>query len=275
MVGRFLCALTGAALLVCTPAAALAQSQPSEPSEQEMEQTFAMLSGVFELEPLTAEQEARLPLAREIVEKVMPEGAMMEVMGSTFASVLGPIEQMANADTATALSSSLGYRPAELDLDEEETAEILKLIDPAWQDRTAALSSVTTSMMTDMTTRMEPLMRDVMGELYAIYFDAEELADINAFFATESGSSFARQSYAMAGDPRIMAAMFQDPEVMLGAVAQMPVAMEAALADIPEAREFEQLSPEARRRVMELTGLSAEELREALAAAAEMRASGM
>lgn len=262
MLRKSLIAIGGAVLLAGSPAAAQ--------SEAEMAQ-MAALSAMFEVEPLTPEQEARLPVARQIVEKVLPEGAMMEVMGSTFDSLLGPIMQMANEDAGGALAMALGHRPEELGLDEAQTTEVLGIIDPAWRERNAAISSLTQTMMADMMTRMEPMMRNVMGELYAIYFDEQELHDISAFFETESGLSFARQSYAMAGDPRIMAAMFEDPELLFGTFAQMPAQMEAAMADVPSGRAYDELSQADRSRLLELTGFTKEELEAAMSAAADMR----
>lgn len=263
MLRKSLVALGGAVLLAASPAAAQ--------NDADMAQ-MAALSSMFETEPLTPEQEARLPIARQIVEKVLPEGAMMEVMGSTFDSLLGPIMQMANEDTGGALATALGHRPEELGLDEAQTAEVLAIIDPAWRERNAAISSLTQTMMADMMTRMEPMMRNVMGELYAIYFDEQELRDISAFFETESGLSFARQSYAMAGDPRIMAAMFEDPELLFGTFAEMPARMEEAMADVPQGRAYDELSQADRSRLLELTGFTKEELEAAMSVAADMRA---
>jgi len=44
--------------------------------EDEMAAAMAMLSGMFPVEPLTEDQEARVPLARGIVAKMIPEGTM-------------------------------------------------------------------------------------------------------------------------------------------------------------------------------------------------------
>lgn len=261
MLRKSLTALGSAALLALAPATAMAQ-------DNAVMGQLAALGAMFEVEPLTPEQQARLPLARQIVMKVLPDGAMMEVMGSTFDGVLGPIMEMANGDTGGALATALGYRPEELALDEAQTAEVLAIIDPAWRERNSAISSVTQATLADMMTRMEPIMRNVMGELYAIYFDEQELRDISAFFDTESGLSFARQSYAMAGDRRIMAAMFQDPELLFGAFAQLPAQMEEAMAAVPQARTFADLSKAERSRLVELTGFSEAELEAAMRAAA-------
>jgi len=268
MFRKLIMALAGTAVLAFSPITAVAQDEP------DMAQ-LAQLGAMFEVEPLTQEQKARLPMARGIVERILPEGAMMEVMGSTFDGVLGPILEMANADEGAALAGALGYRPEELAMDETASTEILAIVDPAWQERNRAISTMTQTMMADMMTRMEPVMRDVMSELYAIYFTQDELVDIDSFFSTPSGLNYARQSYAMAGDPRIMAAMFAEPEILFGSFAQMPVLMEEALADVPEARNFTDLSKADRNRLMQLTGLSAQELQAGMDAAAQTRAAGM
>ncbi|MWV28721.1 DUF2059 domain-containing protein [Erythrobacter sp. GH3-10] len=268
MIRKTAFALFGAATLALSPVAAIAQDDP------DMEQ-LAMLGTMFEVEPLTPEQEARLPMARGVVEKILPEGAMMEVMGSAFNGVLGPILEMTNEDEGAALQGALGYAPEELAIGEDASAEILKMIDPAWRERNQAISTMTQTMMSDMMTRMEPIMRNVMSELYAIHFTQEELVDIDGFFSTPSGLSYARQSYAMAGDPRIMAAMFSEPDLLFGSFAQMPAMMEEALADVPQMRSYAELSETDRARLMKLTGLSAEALEEAMQAAAETSAIGM
>ncbi len=266
MLRKSLIALGGATLLFASPAAAQ--------DDAEMAQ-MAALASIFETEPLTPEQEARLPLARQIVEKVLPEGAMMDVIGSTFERMLGPIMEMANSDTNAALAGALGYSASELAVDEAESAEILAIVDPAWRERNDAMASMTQAMMADMMTAMEPVMRGVMAELYAIYFDETQLADIDAFFSTPSGLSYARQSYAMASDPRIMSAMFSNPDVVFGTIGEMPERMEEGLADIPAARSFVDLSAAEQARLMALTGLSKAELRDAMAAAAAVREDSM
>lgn len=268
MFGKTVTMLAGAAALALMPVPVLAQDEP------DMAQ-LAQLGAMFEVEPLTPEQKERLPLAEQIVDRMMPPGTLDEVMGGMFDSLLGPVMQMANEDTAAALSGTLGYRPDDLGMDSEAAAEALVIVDPAWRERNSVISSVTQTMMSGMMTRMEPIMREVMAELYAIHFDEQELVDIDAFFETESGLAYARQSYSMAGDPRIMAAMFAEPELLFGPMTQMPAMMEQALADIPAARRFADLPKDERTRLMQLTGLSAQELENGMEAAASARAMGM
>ena len=264
MLKQALCTL-GAAALALLPTPALAQDDADAAA---MEQ-FAAFGEMFDLEPLTPEQEARLPLARELMRQVLPDGAMQEMIASTFDGVMSPLIVMANADATAALNGVLGYRSLELGLDEAAAEEVLAITDPSWRERNEATNSAAQAMVLDTMTRMEPVMRNVMAELYAINFHDTQLADIAAFYATPSGEAFARQSYTMAGDPRIMAAMFSEPELIFGPMMEMPAALEEATASLPAVRSFADLSAEEKARLTELTGFSKEELEAAMNVAAE------
>lgn len=245
-----------------TPVPALAQNDAAGAD------AFAALAGAFEVEPLTAEQEARLPLARQLVDRVLPEGTMGEMMGSMFEGMLGPLAELAQEDVSGALQTALGYSGTDLGIDEAAAAQALAIVDPGWRERQAATTAASQEMTRGMMARMEPVMRTVMAELYAIHFTEVQLRDIDAFFATETGAIYARESYRMASNPRIAAALFADPELMFGAIAEMGPAMEAALANVPVARAYGELSSEEVNRLSRLTGLSKPELQEGMAYAA-------
>lgn len=252
---------TGAALaLAFTPAPLIAQDAEDEAAEAAMEAAFAGLAEAFVVEPLTAEQEARLPLARDIVEKVIPEGALMEVMGGMFDGMLGPLADLAADDTGTALVGSLGYSANDLGIDDEAAEQVLAIIDPGWRERNRVESEMGRTMMEQMMGRMEPMVRDVTAELYAIYFDEQQLADINAFFATPSGAAYARESYRMTSDPRLGAAIFSDPELFWGPMMEMGGELEAAMAALPARRTLADLSKAEINRLIALTGLAREDL---------------
>lgn len=253
--------LTGSAGLALALALAplTVQAQTAE-DEAAMDAAFAALAENFEVEPLTAEQEARLPLAQEIVAKIIPEGTLGELMGVMFDGMLGPMTALSANDSDNALYEALGYSANDLGIDEEAAEAALAIIDPAWRERDAMAAEMTQNMMTDMMTQMEPLMRNVMAELYAIHFDDRQLADINAFFSTESGTAYARESYRMASDPRIMAAVFSEPDLLFGPIMQAAADMDSAMAELPATRTMEDLSDEEVARLSELTGLDREDI---------------
>ena len=115
-------------------------------------------------------------------------------------------------------------------------------------------------MMGEMMNVMEPPMRKAMAELYAIRFSGAELAAIDAFFATEAGTKYARESLSMASDPRLMSASMEMLPALFASLADMEGRIKERMANLPEPRRFADLSPEERERVAKLTGLSVEDL---------------
>lgn len=242
-----------------------AQATDDEAREAEV---MAQLSTMFAVEPLTPEQEARLPLAAELVARVMPEGTLGEVMDTMFDGFLGPIMEMAEKG-GPQLSNQIGYGAGELGLDDEQAAEVATLVDPDWEERQKREIALLRPMMSEVMSAMEPAMRQGMTEAYAVHFTEAELRDIAAFFGTESGATFARKSYTLASDPRIMSAAMSEMPTMMGQFKEAAEKMKAATADLGEKRRFETLSAEQKARILAITGLSETELQIGMEVAAE------
>lgn len=249
------------ALTFGTPAAA--QDAESE------EDVMAMMAQMFPVEPLTPEEEARLPISQEIIDKMIPPGTLGEMMGSMFDGMMGPIMEMASKASSGDVAKSLGVSAYELDLNEKQLAEVATILDPVREERNAAIGAVMPAIMGRTMDAMEPSMRKAMTEAYAITFTDAELQDINAFFSTESGLSYARKSFTLASDPRVIGATMEAMPAMMEAMANMESEMEAATADLPPLRAYEELSPGELSRISELTGLGLEDIKTGMMAASE------
>lgn len=257
----------GALALACTaPAAAQDDAEDAD--------VLAAMMSMFAPEPLTAEQQARLPAAQAIVGKIVPPGAMGEMLGSLFDGMLGPIMELAKQPSSADAARQLGLESDQIDLDEEQSAEVMALLDPVWRERQERTMAATQSAIGKMMNAIEPTMRDAMAELYAIHFNARELADIGAFFSTDSGAAFARKSFTMASDPRMMAATMEAMPQMVGSFAEIEADLAAAVADLPPVRTYADLDDAQRARLAELTGLDQTEIEEGLARAAEQAEAG-
>ena len=241
-----------------------------EPSEDEAA-AIAAITSAFAVEPLTAEQESRLPLAQKVVEKMLPEGAMAQVMGSMFDGMLGPFAKLAEA-AGPDLEDQIGYASGELELSDEQAVEIAAIIDPQWKERQKREMDMMQAAMGKIMSAMEPGMRKGMTEAYAVNFSVRELTDLDAFFATETGAAFAQKSYAMANDPRIVSATMAEFPSMMEEFAGMEADMKAAAADLPQKKTFETLTPEQKARILELTGLTEEDLQFGMESASDAEA---
>lgn len=242
---------------------------PASAEAEEMQQAMAMMSAMFPAEPLTAEQETRLPQAQRIVGRMIPDGTMAEMMGSMFDSMLGPIMQASGSPAAAIVTTGTGLTTSDLGLTTEQTQELATLFDPAWAERQKREMELFPGVMAEMMNALEPGMRKAMAELYAINFTPQELNEIETFFLTDAGTSFARKSFTMSSDPRMMSATMEMMPAVMGTIGLLEQKVIAATADLPAKRGFAELTPAEQAKVAELTGVSIEEIEANLAASDE------
>ncbi|MDN3647031.1 DUF2059 domain-containing protein [Pontixanthobacter aestiaquae] len=249
------------ALALSTPLAAQEAGAASEEvGDESMDAIAAMLGGLFQSEPLTEEQEARLPAATAVVSTMMPEGFYGEMMGGMMDKMMRPMMAMFS-EPSFILSTRLAVDEETVGaLGEDEQAEVLSMLDPAWDRRTDAILGVVLGNMGDLFVAMEPPMREGLSKAYAVRFDESQLADISTFFQTPTGEVYARESMVLMADPQVMSATMQALPQMMGSFTNMEGAIEQAMAELPAERGYEDLSSTERRRLAELLGISAEEV---------------
>ncbi|WP_086738535.1 DUF2059 domain-containing protein [Erythrobacter colymbi] len=238
---------------------------PAGSGAEGMDQAMAALGAMFKVEPLTAEQEARLPQAQRVINRMIPEGTLGEMMGGMFDKLLGPMLDATEAPADETIRKGVGIGPAALDLTEAQAAELAALFDPAYAERHKRERALMPALMRDMMTAMEPTMRKAMSELYAIHFSQKELDDVEAFFLTDSGAAYARKSFTMSSDPRIVSATMESLPQLMASFASMEEKMKAATADLPPKRSFAELSKAEKAKVSKLTGYTAADIEGMLA----------
>ena len=262
----FVYAAACGAALVATPLAAQAQTGAAteEVSQQRLEEISSMMSNLFVADPLTAEQEARLPAAQAVVGAMMPDGFYGTMMADIVDKMMRPMMTM--------FSSPEIILSARLDLDEEaigqlteaEQAEISAMLDPAFDQRVDAIIGVMTEKMGGMFAVMEDPMREGLSKAYAVRFDDNQLADIAAFFATPTGSVYAKESMALFSDPQVMQASMKALPAMMSGFGNIETAMEESMANLPKEAAYSDLTAAQRQRLAELLGVEPEDLSEVI-----------
>lgn len=250
--------LGGAMMLTAQPVMA----QPAPPTE--MADAMAMLGEMFKVEPLTPEQEARLPLAQTIVGKIMPDGTMRDIFDGMMGGMFGDLMKM-GAETESAQSfvaDQLGLYGEDIALSDQQASELADMFDPARKERKAKETEMIPQVIGELMTTMEPTMRKAMSELYAVYFNDTELADIDTFFSTPSGAAYARKSFKMSSDKRIVAATMESLPQMMEQFGTIEAKMKAATAGLPPKRSFAELTAQEKARISSLTGYSVDDLEE-------------
>lgn len=263
----------GALALLAAPVAAQSAKE-APPPEKSQADVMSGMAAMFKVEPLTAEQRARLPQAEALIAQIMPPGTLDQIMGGMFDKWLTPMMEMAGSPGSAQVARDLGIEDPDFEVTEDEAAQIAAIIDPAWKERRERETKAMQGAMKTAMRAMEPAMRKGMSEAYAVTFTATEMRDIAAFFATPSGTSFARKSYALASDPRIMAASMEGLPAMMLQMKAMVEEMKSATADLPPRRGYNDLTPAERATLARITGRPPGELRDGMARADAERAEG-
>ncbi|WP_221557501.1 hypothetical protein [Qipengyuania qiaonensis] len=231
-------------------------------AQKKIDDFAAMMTGLFQTEPLTAEQQARLPAAQEVVGAMMPDGFYGKMMSEMIDKMLSPMMSMLAAPEFI-LGSRLDLEQETIEaLADEEQVEIMTMLDPAYEKRFDATVGVLTGKMGGMFSTMEGPMREGLSKAYAVRFDDTQLADISAFFATPTGGVYARESMAMFADPQVMEATMQALPAVLSGLGDMESAMKEAMESLPTERGYGDLDPAERARLAALLEVDAESLRE-------------
>lgn len=216
--------------------------------------------------PLTEQEQARLPLAMALAEKVVPAGSlggMMDgMMGGLFGAVLGTEGE---PSPRSVISRRVGVFSVDTGaITDQQALRIADLLDPAWRERETRSRAFTQAAMNRVMQAVEPVVRQAIAELYAIHFTQAQLADIDAFFATPSGAAYASQSYQMASDPRLMGTMMRMMPEAMGQMGSIQAELDAALADLPPQRNYADLTTNQRKLLAQWLGVPGQDLEYAL-----------
>ncbi len=252
-------AIFSLALAMTTPAWAQDEAEITSeiPAGDGMADFAKMLGGIFQTEPLTDEQEARLPQAEALVGTMMPERFYGTMMSDMMDKMMRPMMSMFTQPKFV-LAGRLEIDQERIDaLDEERRAELAGLLDPAYAERADAIITVMTDKMGGAFSVMEEPMREGLSKAYAARFDENQLADIAAFFATPTGEIYAREQMALFADPQVMQSSMQALPAIMGSFGDMETAMTEAMATLPTERSYADLTEAERARMAELVGVDA------------------
>jgi len=151
---------------------------------------------------------ARLALARQAVESIIPPGTMQRVMKDSMATMeeamIGGMFDMKGSDIGATGEGK-----------DKTLRETMAEKDPHFEERMRITNRVMSEEMGVIFGKMEPRMKEGMAKAYARRFTLTELTEINRFFASPAGGSFARQSFELMTDPELMTEMMAFmPEMM-------------------------------------------------------------
>jgi len=195
---------------------------------------FAAMLAMFDklFPPQPDPDPARLALARTSVQSMWPEGAYGQMMTGFMGGIFDRVMQMKQSDLA-ALGSKPKKTPAaagaDLSLHDQAAAK-----DPYFDKRMAAIRDAVGEELGKLSAIIDPRVRDGLARSMARRFDAQQLKDINTFFATPSGRALAGQSMQLWVDPDMLRSLFGAMPEMIKLMPDMMQRMKAVDEKFPK-----------------------------------------
>jgi hypothetical protein len=176
---------------------------------------------------------ARLAIAQKTVGKLIPAGTYKRMMKDMMDGMAGGlIQQMLGMDAST-IAAAAGTNEGADAVKGKTLGELAAEKDPNFKERMDISMKVMFTEMGALMNDMEPVVRDALSKIYARKYSAKELTDMNAFFATPSGSAFAGNFMATFTDKEMIDASFGMMPKLIDAMPGIMKKVEAATAHLP------------------------------------------
>ena len=200
--------------------------------------TLLATSGMtFVVQPVSAEiasvtsDPVRQALAETMAGKIIPPGSyekMMKDMSVQLADTI--IAQTLGMDASTFAMAKEGD---EAPTEGKTLGDLAAEADPNFKERMDIMMRVTFDEMGKLMSAMEPAARGALANVYARKYTVKQLTDMNGFFATPSGSTFAADFMSTFTDKEMMTAMMGQMPKVLEAMPEIMKKVEAATAHLP------------------------------------------
>lgn len=259
---RTLFAAAASLSLVSVSAPLAAQDDNAAAEMNPAEEVGKLLGNMFgEADALSPEQEARMPMAEQVVGRIFPAGTYVKMMNETMKPMMDNMMSSIMGLPINEIAKLTGVMTPEMEsMGEGSVEEIMAILDPAFEDRNRVIASVTLDLITDTMKQIEPSYRTGLARAYAVRFTTDELAELNTYFSTPTGSKYAAESMLIFADPQVMSAMNEMVPAMLNMMPSMMEKIAAANEQFPNPRTFSDLSAQEQARLSELLGVPESEL---------------
>lgn len=235
-----------AALLLGTAAPSAAQAVRDAPAAKEpkaaqkagdaktgpmdMKQLVTMFEKIFPPQPEPPAQ--RLALSRHTAAGIFPNGTYARLFDEMMSGFVDRILAINPADFEP------GSKKAKA-ADGTSLRATLAKEDPHFDERMRIARKVIGEELVKVSALLEPKLRDGLARSIARRFDERQLADINAFLATDSGRAFGTQSMQMWVDPDVMRSMFTAMPDLVAAMPGAVMRLEKETAHLPKPKKKE------------------------------------
>lgn len=211
--------------------------------QKEIDEAIKLIEKIFGVDKLPAVPPAQLALAQKTTTALVPPGSLAKMLdnmyGKFFKGLLGEFGGMSDL----MLSIKTGVESEKIEaLDDKSKAAIADLFDPNRQQREDQVTNVIKPLITEALGDLEGPMRNGMAYAYARKFSAQQLGEMNAFFATPTGKAYADEWMSLQADPEVMLAMVKAVPPMINKFMDRGPEIEGKLKDLPKEKQLADLT---------------------------------
>lgn len=181
---------------------------------------------------------ARLEVAKSTVDYLFPLGTYERMMKGTMDQMMDQMMMSMGNMRMGDLAGAGGVARSDMPegMGEKTLAEMATEMDPHYAERTRISTKVIMDEMVNLMIGMEPAVREALTNIYARKFTVGQLTEMNSFFATDTGSAFARDYMMVFVDPEMMQSMMSMVPEMMQAMPEIMKKVEEATAHLPSVK---------------------------------------
>lgn len=177
---------------------------------------------------------ARLALARTSAQSIWPEGQYGKMMASFMGGIFDRVMTLKESDLGSMAPAKTKGAKADPTKANVSVHDQLAAEDPFFDQRVGAIRAVLNEEVGKVSAVVDPRLRDGIARAMARKFDAKQLNDINAFFATPSGNALATHYMELWFDPDTIRSLFGTMPEMMKLMPGMMEKLKAANDKFPE-----------------------------------------
>ncbi|MBL8649415.1 MAG: DUF2059 domain-containing protein [Sphingopyxis sp.] len=212
--------------------------------QKELDEAIKLVEKIFGTDKLAPVPPAQLALAQQTTGALVPPGSLEKMMDNLYGKLLRGMLGEFGGMSDLMLSYKTGVdndKIAALDAPTKE--KIADLFDPHRKAREEKIMTNIKPIVSEVLRDFEAPMRDGMAKAFARKFSADQLNQMNGFFATPAGSAYAGEWMALQVDPEIILAILRSVPPMADKWIDRAPELEAKFKDdLPKEKQMADLS---------------------------------
>jgi len=212
--------------------------------QKEIDEAIKLVEKVFGIDKSPPIAPAQLALAETTTGALVPPGSLEKMLdnlyGKLFRGMLGEFGGMSDL----MLSIKTGVESEKIEALDTPTKEaIADMFDPHRKAREEQIMTTVKPLVSEVLRDFEAPMRTGMARAFARKFSADQMTQMNAFFATPAGQAYASEWMALQADPEIILAIVRSLPPMANKWIDRAPELEGKFKDdLPKEKQLSDLS---------------------------------